>query len=262
MTRQRSALPELLEAAGYLLVLLLLLLFSEAWLPRLFSSETDLEGSAFLRYMWLPAYLAIFLFGLSCWKDMLRTVIRMPFLVSLMLISLASFLWSIDPALTQRRSVAVTFTTLFGVFLAVRYDWRSLLILLGILWLVLGIGNFISGAATPSFGIMSELHTGAWRGLWWEKNELGGQMSRAAFLMAFLMIVDKDHRRLWIGALLLCAALVLLSTSKTALLGMLLGFGILVIATWMRRGAGDDNHTDLAWRDCRRHRHSGAGACA
>lgn len=234
--RPPEALPGALRAARYVLLVVLLLLFSEALLPRLFSSETDTEGSVFLRYLWLPTYFCIFMLGVSRWRQMSQIIARVPFLAGLMILSLVSVLWSIDPGLTQRRAVAVIFTTLFGLYLATRFDWRDLLILFAVVWIILGLGSFITGAVIPSFGVMQEEHSGAWRGLWWSKNDMGGQMSRAAFLMLFLTIADRSRRRVWFGAMVLCVMLVLLSTSKTALLGMLLAGGIVAVLVWMRRG--------------------------
>lgn len=236
MASEKTALSQLFQAFEFIAVLLLLLLFSEALLPRLFSSENDLEGSSFLRYLWVPAYLTVSVLGATHWRSMLQIIMRLPFLTGLMGLSLLSVLWSIDPGLTQRRAIAVVFTTLFGLFLAVRYDWRQLLVFLGIVWGILATGSLIASVGVPSFGIMQDQHAGAWRGLWWEKNELGGHMSRAAFLMALLMLADRTHRKIWLGLFLVCTLLVMLSTSKTALLGLVLGISILVGIALMRRG--------------------------
>ena len=61
-------------------------------------------------------------------------------------------------------------------------------------------------------------------------------MARASFLFAFLLVMDRPWRMIWAGAVFLSIALVLLSTSKTALLGMLAGFLVLAAGAWMRRG--------------------------
>lgn len=212
-----------------------LVMFSEGLLPRLFASEEN-PDSAFLRLLWLPVYALV---GVGClWKlpDVFRTSLRLPFLIFILALAVASTAWSINPDVTERRAIAIVATTMAGLYLGVRYDWRTLLRLLGAVWIFLAFISFSAGIVAPSFGVDQEVHVGAWRGLWWEKNAMGGHMARAAFLCAFLFLMDKPWRLVWGGGVLLCVALVLLSTSKTALLGMIMGFGILAVAGWMRRG--------------------------
>lgn len=212
-----------------------LVMFTEGLLPRLFASETNPE-SAFLRLLWLPVYGLVLLGCVWMLPRIWSAAIRLPFLIFILALACASFLWSIDPEVSQRRGIAITATTLAGLFLAARYDWRTLLRLLGAVWIFLAFISFAAGLVAPGFAVMDEVHVGAWRGLWWEKNAMGGHMARAAFLCAFLFLMDRPWRIVWGGGVLLCAALVLLSTSKTALLGLMLGFGVLAVAGWMRRG--------------------------
>jgi O-antigen ligase len=161
---------------------------------------------------------------------------RAPVLWILPLLAILSAQWSVAPDVSERRGIALLMTALFGVYLAARYPWKQMLVLLGIGWAILAVGCLISVVIAPSFGIMSEIHVGAWRGLWWEKNTLGGHMARAGFLFACLMLIDPGRRKTWLGFLLLAVFLVAMSTSKTSLLGLLLGFGILAAWAIMRRG--------------------------
>jgi len=232
----------LLRQSGFLgiveraLIVLLLLMFSEGLLAQLLSSEAEPDGSPLMRMLWLPVYAITLCLCAVKIVPILRIAARSPMLVALTLLAAASFFWSIDPDLSLRRGIAIGCTTLFGVWLAARYEWRELLRLLAVAWLILACASFFASMLFPSFGVMNEIHVGAWKGIWWEKNTLGGHMARASFLFAFLVLMDAPSRRLWAFGLVLSSALVLLSTSKTALLGMLLGFGVLVAAAIMRRG--------------------------
>ncbi len=221
------------RAEGFVIVLGLLL-FSQALLGRLFASEDNPEGGAILRFLWLPVYGYCMIMLALNWRKVFTIISRAPFLTLLSVLAMLSALWSIDPGTSFRRGIAVFFTFGFGLYLAARLSWRDLLRYMGLTWFILAIGNLIAGALTPSFGVMHEIHPGAWRGLWFEKNAMGGFFARAAFLFAFLAILDRDWRRLWCVSLVLSVGLVLLSTSKTSLLGMLLGFGILGAWLWMR----------------------------
>jgi exopolysaccharide production protein ExoQ len=222
-----------LAAAG-----LTLLMFSEAFLPRLLAPDAAEMASddKFLRYLWLPFYALV---ATGLWRAggaVLAAAARAPFLILLCLLAMASTLWSIDPDMTLRRSIAVLMTTLLGVYLAARFDWLTALRLLGAVWLALMTASLIAGIVAPGFAVMTETHPGAWSGGWWEKNELGGHAARSSFLFAFLAWRDAPRRRVWIPGLIIALALVVLSTSATALLGALVGVGVIVAAWWMVKG--------------------------
>ena len=224
-------------ATAYKVFLLIaLLLFSEALLGRLFASETNPEGGAFLRLMWLPLY-GFAAVGMAMrWRSLVVLCTRSPALMGLIFLAFISALWSIDPFTSFRRGIAILFTTFFGFYLASSLNWKDLLRLLGVVWLILALGNLIAGGLVPGFGVMQEIHVGAWRGLWFEKNAMGGNFARVAFLFGFLLMVDTERRKMWAFGLLSSIMLVLLSTSKTSLLGLMLGIGILMLYLWMKRG--------------------------
>lgn len=217
-------------------VIISLLMFSEALLGRLFASETNLEGGAFLRYLWLPFYGYAALAMALRWRDLLTIALRSPALVALAVLAMMSMAWSIDPGTSLRRGIAILFTTMFGFYVASRYSWPELMRILGVVWIILAVGNLIAGAVTPSFGIMDEIHVGAWKGLWFEKNAMGGHLARASFLFLCLAVFDPANRRWWVFGALASVVLVLLSTSKTSLLGMMLGGMLLCTYLVMQRG--------------------------
>ncbi|WOR14753.1 O-antigen ligase [Hyphomonas sp. FCG-A18] len=218
------------------LLFIILIMFSEGLLPRLFAAEESAEGSPILRMMWLPVYALTLGVMIWQWKAMLRTLLRMPFMIALMGLAAVSFLWSIDPALSQRRGIAIVMSTLAGLWIGTHYDWRTLLRTLGLVWITVAVAGALTAIANPGFGVMHEVHVGAWKGLYYEKNQLGGHMARACFLCAFLFLMDKPMRRVWGFGVAICLMMVLMSTSKTSLLGVLLGFGILIAALMMKRG--------------------------
>lgn len=220
----------------FALLIALLLVFSEGILPRLLSSEQSVDGSPLLRYLWLPVYAVTFAAMIWKIKDIAQTCLRLPFLMALLAVCALSFTWSIEPGLTQRRSLAIIMTTVAGLFVGTRYSWRTLIRALAITWFIVAVTSFLAGALSPSFGRDMEIHAGAWKGLFYEKNQLGGHMARAVLFGAFLMIMDRPYRRYWAGLVGLSGLLVLLSTSMTALLGLMVGLGVLGAAAIMKRG--------------------------
>ena len=158
----------------FVFALIALLLFSQALLGRLFTTPENPEGGAFLRFMWLPIYALTFFALARHWRNLLAVVRRSPLLIGISVLTILSALWSLDPGTSLRRGVAVFATTAFGVYLASAFSWKELLRLFGLTWIILGVGSFLTGALIPGFGVMHEIHPGAWRGLWFEKNQMGG----------------------------------------------------------------------------------------
>ncbi len=233
MTQSRVGRIELGLAA------LTLFMFAEAFVPRFLSpAATDVTGqipeSTLLRYLWLPFYGLIFVGLIVAGKRVLGAILRSPFLILLAVMAMLSALWSIDPDLSFRRGLALLFTTLLGVYIAVRFDWISALRLLACVWLFLMAASFLAGLVP--WGRMTEVYPGAWTGGWWEKNQLGGHAARSAFLFAFLAWRDAPWRKLWIGSTLLCLVLIVFAKSATALVATGLGFAVLLSAWWMLKG--------------------------
>ena len=220
----------------FALLVATLLVFSEGILPRLLSGDATSDGSALLRYLWLPIYAAAFAGIIWQARTVFQACLRLPFLMALIGVCAVSFIWSIDPSLTQRRSLAIVMTTVAGLYLGTRYSWQTMLRALALVWLILAVSSFFAGLFAPGFGRDQIVHIGAWQGTFFEKNQLGGVMARAAVFAAFLALMDKEFRWVWMTLLGLCGLLVLLSTSKTALLGLTLGLGVLGTCALMKRG--------------------------
>ena len=235
-TPRLSFLPAFEAGAG----LLLLLLFSNALIAPLLADPGDPGGSPILRLLWPPAYLAtlslIALSPVQVWRTALRA---WPVLL-LAGLTLVSAAWSLDPGVTLRRSLAVVMTAVFGLWLAARFSWRDLIRLVALMFAVLAMGSFVAGALFPGFGVMHEIHVGAWRGLWWEKNTLGAMMAWAslAFCAAAASAPSAAERRVWFAFVFLSLLLVLLSTSKTALLAAMIAVGGPAGIALARRGFG------------------------
>lgn len=95
-------------------------------------------------------------------------------MIGLLGLAAFSFLWSIDPALSQRRGIAIVMSTLAGIWIGTRYDWRTLLRTLGLVWITVAVAGTLTALANPSFGVMDEIHVGAWKGLYYEKTRWAG----------------------------------------------------------------------------------------
>jgi len=143
--------------------------------------------------------------------------------------------WSVDYGITMRRSVALTLTTMAGLVLACRFTWEEMVQKIALTFLILGLITIFVVITNPARGIMSEIHVGAWRGPWVEKNYLGGMMTKGliAALCAFAMRPNRWW--LWLPTTALCLLLVIMSTSKTALLISLMSIAIFIALRIFRR---------------------------
>lgn len=229
----RGAVPRLtfLPLVEYTLAVVALLLFSQALLGPLLVDPLRPDGAEALRLVWLPVYGMTLLLVAVRPLAVLDVIMRAWPLVALALLAAASTFWSLDPDITSRRALALAFTTLFGLWLAARLDWQGLLTVLAVSFAILMGGSVIAAVLFPGFGVMQEIHVGAWRGLWWEKNTLGAMMGWAMLSFAGMAAFDARRRMMWLALLAPAFALVLLSTSRTALLAALIALaGPMMIA--------------------------------
>jgi len=214
----------------------LLLMLSSALLGPLGNPSGVGEPPAWLRLMWLPAYAVVG--ALMAARAQRMGSVWLAALVLLPIISwtVASAIWSLEPAITQRRSMALVFPTLFALFLAARYDWRSLVKIVAVISIILAVGSALAAVAVPSIGVDQKVHAGAWKGLFFEKNGMGGFMVRGALACLTVMTFSPRSWWVWLGGALLCAALVVMSNSTTALLGLLVVFGGFIAVSFLRLG--------------------------
>lgn len=215
---------------------LCLVQFSEPFFAALAQSQGATEPPGYARIFFLPVYAFL---GWAIWRNArtaLSTTMAVPLLTGLLALAGLSTLWSIDSGGTLRRTVWLGLTMAFGLYLAWRYEWPKLVTVIGGAFVVLIAGSLLVGAFAPSIGRMTFEHPGAWSGLWTHKNTLGGIMALGVCVCTAAACVEPQRRWFWLCAGLGAFALVLLSTSKTALLASLLGLAVMGACALMRRG--------------------------
>jgi O-antigen ligase len=167
----------LVDAAAIAAAVVMLLIFSQGWITPIFGEQGLEQAGGIIRAAYFPAYLAGLAILAVSLGDMIKVLARQPFLILLMLIAVASYFWSINGGETVRRVIALGFTTLAGVALAARFRWSQLAEVMAIAFGILVVLSLLVAIAVPRIGVMSEIFPGAWRGLWPEKNALGGNMA-------------------------------------------------------------------------------------
>lgn len=229
-----------------LVIVLAVVLFSGAvfsWLQRV-TADPLVEGGgnpvkqavAFSLY----AYAAVRLLG--SWRT-LRDVL--PALLPVMLfvaLAAASALWSDAGSLALRRTIALSGTMIFGLFVASRTGAVRGTMLVGIALGCVGLLSAVVALFLPSIGReVSGAHEGLWIGLFHHKNSLGTMMAVGLFTAIATYQASPRNRTVAAAMGVMCFILVLASGSTTALLlslgvpslvVMIRIFGLNVAARW------------------------------
>jgi exopolysaccharide production protein ExoQ len=227
-TETRPSLLRILEVVAAVVVIMMM---SNALIgPLLDPKQTGGDQIPILRLLWLPVYAVIAGLTLLRLPDIGRYWAPALGLLLLIAWTFASVTWSIAPDITMRRAVAVAITTLFGLYLAASFGGRGLSEVLAFSFLILALGSYVVSLAFPSIGVHSGVNGGLWRGLWYEKNQMGAMMVYGAIAALAAAITSPRRRGLWIFTLVLCAGLIVMTRSTTSLLSLgiiLSGAGVL-----------------------------------
>lgn len=158
------------------------------------------------------------------WRQSLMAASKSLFLWGLLLLILTSFLWSDFPDTTLRNSISLVETTLFGLYFAARFSLKEQIAMLAACGSIFAITSLLFSLAIPAQALESGVHAGAWRGPLIQKN-LFARALVLFFLVSYIhqpaSILGKIVR--WC-TLLLYVSMVVLSTSKTALIILIFMF--------------------------------------
>jgi O-antigen ligase len=225
-----------MEIASFLVGVFVILLYSQAWVMPIAGDKVAAADSGMVRSVFFAGYAAALALILVRPGDFGRVLLRQPLLILLVWLMCASAIWSIAPDQTLRRGIALAFTSISGLALAARFRWARLAEVLATAFALLALASLAAGAALPSFGRMTELFPGAWRGLWTDKNLLGGYMALGGVIFASAALLNPRRALLWWPMVGVALLLMGLSTSKTALVSCLLGLCGLGLVWLVRRG--------------------------
>ena len=149
-------------------------------------------------------------------------------------LTIISFLWSDFPDESLRKGIVVIQTSYFGLYFASRFTIKQQLHLLAWTFGIVAILSLLFGIAFSGASIEAGANAGAFRGPFTQKNLL----ARVAVLGAIVFLINalnepKYKFFLWAG-FALNLLLVLASTSKTALLLLLMVFILLPLYKALR----------------------------
>ena len=195
------------------------------------------EETPVLRLVWLPAYAAIAVLALYRMDRVWRAWPAAILVGAIVGLCFASKYWSIDYHTTDRRVIALAISGVFALYLGAAFRGPHLPRLLMYTTLVMAAGSLVMIFAFPAIGVHQLENAGLWRGLWYEKNQMGAVMVIGATASAACLASPDPRKLLPLAALILSSALVLATQSKTSLLCLVVGVG-LVGGFWAMRKGG------------------------
>jgi exopolysaccharide production protein ExoQ len=158
-----------------------------------------------------------------------------PVVLSLLVLIGASLIWSVDPALTGRRALAVLLYTVFGLYIVDRYPLGEQPWLIARVVGVAAIASVLVALLAPKYGVLPGKGTD-WRGIFAQKNVLGRMMALGIFSSALAAALAESRRRRSASLVIMAiCALVLIKASSVFAEVSLLVICLPVIVLWLLR---------------------------
>jgi exopolysaccharide production protein ExoQ len=165
------------------------------------------------------SYLSVLLILLPYYRETLYVLRRNWLLLALLSLAFVSFLWTEMPAVTLRRSIAVSGTTLFGIALAVRLSLEDQLRFLSWLFRIMTVLSLTCIILLPRYCI-SGFAGHEWQGVFSYKNVFGSIMALSILVEWQLPAKTLLSRTLKQLALLLSAISLFFSGSITPMVAL------------------------------------------
>ena len=159
-------------------------------------------------------YLFALLFMVPVRGRIWRAIRMNPVLLSLLVLILASSLWSEVPLFTFRRGLVLAATTLFGFYFGTRYDSGDQLRLVAYAFSICALLSIVFIVAAPRYGFDIGKHSDAWRGVFVQKNMLGRCM--VAGITTFWCLRPREIREAILKYFMIVTMLCLLIGSLSA----------------------------------------------
>ena len=144
-----------LPSLTFLVAVAVVLMFSGGWIIFVIGPAGDPAAGTLVMSLHAPAYLGALGLAAAKWRRALQAAASTPLLWALLALVAGSVLWSVNPAVTERRVAALLMTTLAGVALACSFDWDELSEVFAWSFAGLILLSLLLGAALPSWGRMT-----------------------------------------------------------------------------------------------------------
>ena len=191
------------------------------------------EGA--IRNVFLLAYIIVALLSVIHWQKMIIGLGLVWPIVLLVAIAWLSNIWTVAEEITYRRCIAISVTTLMGVYLFVRFDLESLLKFLTVIVAIMAVGCVVWAIAIPDYGLHADAdHAGVWRGIFFHKNTTGRVMVFGLAIVIAAWIGTDINRVFLLGVGAVVLIVIAGTTSQTTMLGTLVLIAGLIVVRMVR----------------------------
>jgi len=170
------------------------------------------------------SYIAIPILIAFNFKRFAYVITREPLLLAIIILAIASVTWSVTPDATQINARSLIRTSLFGAYIATRYDSKEQLNLILLFFGITALLSVFYSLAIPEIGIFRSNGPPVWRGIFKHKNHLAINMALSSTLFLIATIYKRHFLRLGLIGFGLSLAALIFSDGKSAL-------SIFVVAT-------------------------------
>ena len=219
-------------------VSIILFLSTNALLPVLFNpnSGTGTVAAAtahdpISHKAWLLIFLFVMVGTLRFGREIVSTLVRNPAIAATCYLALASTFWSAVPGVTLKYSLELTFSTLLGLYVGVRFGITRLVAMVSWTTAAILVLSAVFALVLPRYGLDHE-RGNAWRGVFTVKNELGRIMVTGLVVWILRTLAGETGRVRGTAMVLAFVAVGLESQSRTAIGVTGLMVGVLVL-TWL-----------------------------
>lgn len=224
-----KAKPAFAEAA---LILTLLLLIGTNLLTIILGgagSDGEANPVRLARYAYLAIYFAALLMVTYRIKAIALFINTAPLLAVILLFPFLSMLWSTTPVESFQRGVAVLGPSLIGIYLAERFDLRSIILILAATYALIALVDLIAATLLPGIGRMNEDEWhGAWRGFHGHKTALGKTAFIGFVFSLYAIWITRQRIQLFFTVISALQILLLLEARSTAsLLGLIISLAFM-----------------------------------
>lgn len=168
---------------------------------------------------------------LTRWKRVINIIAREKLLWILLAVALVSPFWSDTPMMTLEKIMPLVRVTIFGVYLATCYSLHEQLQLFAWMFGATASLSLLFAVLLPSYGVVGKgfvattedvIHTGAWRGLYVHKNDLGNITALGGVTFFLNATSNFRFRKVMWAGFIISLAVILGSRSQTGLLVLLI----------------------------------------
>ena len=203
----------------YLFHILVCILMMGAFFPmfrNFFGKQPGLlEGDPLQRTVLTAAYVLALLALCFHLREALFMIAATPAIWLLLLWAVLSVLWSDFPEVAFRRVLAIWLTSLYGLVLVLRFEFKQLLRLLGGALLAVMVGSLVLLILFPEWAIMGKPLLGNWRGVFIHKNHLGRFSALALLVAGYLIVMNRNTLEKIVWGLLAAISLITLVGSQS-----------------------------------------------